>query len=60
VTLSKQFNVILNLSKNDLGNSLFNLGGSETIRIIDLAKLITRKSEHLFDRKVAVEQKNPL
>lgn len=54
ISMSDVSNAILhfiNLPTNSLGNGVFNLGGSESLRIIDVARLIANRCNILFGYK---------
>ena len=53
--IEKAFDTILTASKDALVNGLFNLGGVESMRVLDLAKLIAARTELLLGNRVHVK-----
>jgi len=52
--IEKAFDTLLNVPANSLQNGLFNLGAAHSMRSIDLAKLIAKRAEILWTKKIAV------
>ncbi|MBL1140634.1 MAG: SDR family oxidoreductase [Proteobacteria bacterium] len=50
---------VLNMTKGETSDGLFNLGGEYSMRIIDMAEIIVERCKKVFGLKLNIERMNP-